>query len=108
MFKVEHKNEIAKHEDRMRVCVSDIEALEARLKNRESRGEDLDRIRDMELELIEKDRIVQKTKEEMLYFKREMLNREENYNGKFGSAPNVGVMQVLKSKPTAAPGKTKK
>jgi hypothetical protein len=42
-------------------------------------------------------------KDEMMYFKRELLNREENYNSKFNSKPNVGVMQVLKSKDDAKP-----
>ena len=48
--------------------------------------------------MVDKDELVAKTKEEMLYFKREMLNREENYNQKFNRTPNVGVMQVLKGK----------
>jgi hypothetical protein len=32
----------------------------------------------------------------MMYFKREMLNREENFNSKFGRQPNVGVMNPIK------------
>ena len=32
----------------------------------------------------------------MIYFKRELLNREENFNKRFGASPNVGVMQVVK------------
>ena len=42
-------------------------------------------------------------KDEMMYFKRELLNREENYNSKFNSKPHVGVMQVLKSKDDTKP-----
>ena len=34
----------------------------------------------------------------MKYFKLELLNREENFNQKFGGGMNVGVMQVLKTK----------
>jgi hypothetical protein len=34
----------------------------------------------------------------MMHFKREMLNREENYNKKFNRSPTVGVMQVIKPK----------
>merc|ERR1711908_98618 len=30
----------------------------------------------------------------MGYFKRELLNREENFNLRFNRTPNVGVMQV--------------
>ena len=37
-----------------------------------------------------------KAREEMIYFKRELLNREENFNKRFGASPNVGVMQVVK------------
>jgi hypothetical protein len=72
--------------------------LEIRYRNRESRPEDVERIRELEAEMIDKDHLVQKTKEEMMYFKREMLNREDSYNQKFNRTPNVGVMQVLKSK----------
>merc|ERR1711871_375807 len=66
--------------------------------NRESRPEDIERIRALEQEMIDKDHLVKKTKDEMMYFKREMLNREENYNAKFGAQPNVGVMNVLPTK----------
>jgi hypothetical protein len=48
--------------------------------------------------MIDKDELVTRTREEMMYFKREMLNREENYNAKFNRQPNVGVMQVIKPK----------
>ena len=46
----------------------------------------------------------------MIYFKRELLNREENFNKKFESGGsrgmNVGVMQVLKTNnPKQPPGK---
>ena len=44
--------------------------------------------------MVAKDELVARTKEEMLYFKREMLNREDNYNQKFNRNPVVGVMQV--------------
>ena len=35
------------------------------------------------------------TPDEMAYFKRELINREENFNSKFNAKPNVGVMNVL-------------
>lgn len=35
-----------------------------------------------------------RAREEMAFFKRELLNREENYNKKFNANPVVGVMQV--------------
>ena len=56
------------------------------------------RINYLENEVAEKEELVVKTREEMMYFKREMLNREENFNQKFGRSPVVGVMQVVKTK----------
>merc|ERR1712100_212546 len=72
-----------------------IHELEQRWLNRESRPEDLERIRQLEEEMVEKDALVKKTKEEMIWFKRELMNREENFNQKFNRQPNVGVMQVV-------------
>jgi len=76
----------------------ELAALNEKYLNRESRPEDVARIQQLEQEMVEKDHLVKKTKDEMMYFKREMLNREENYNAKFGAQPNVGVMNVLPTK----------
>ena len=82
-----------------------VHALEERWRSRGSRPEDLDRINELEALVEEKDAIVQQTKAEMAFFKRELLNREENFNKRFGAAPNVGVMQVLKAKDKFKAGK---
>ena len=55
--------------------------------------------------MVEKDELVARTKEEMIYFKRELLNREENFNSKFSRQPTVGVMQVIKPKEEKEAGK---
>ncbi len=86
------------YEERIREIVKEYKNLEMKYLNRESRPEDLARIDQLTQECIEKEELVKKINEEMLYFKREMLNREENYNQKFGRQPNVGVMQVIKPK----------
>jgi len=75
-----------------------LEESEERYRNRPSRPEDLERIRILDEEMVTKDALVKKTREEMIYFKRELLNREENFNQRFGASPNVGVMQVVKNK----------
>jgi len=106
ILKQEHLEVRGQYEDRLQDVLGQYKSLEQRYLNRESREEDIDRIRSLEQEMVEKDELVARTKEEMMYFKREMLNREENYNQKFGQSPNVGVMQVLKTKdPTGASGK---
>lgn len=38
----------------------------------------------------------------MKFFKLELLNREENYNKMFNRQPTVGVMQVVKGKPSGS------
>ena len=77
---------------------SEIETMQERWLARESRPEDIERIQELEREMIDKDALVKKTREEMAYFKRELLNREENFNKKFNTNPNVGVMSVIKPK----------
>lgn len=69
---------------------------EDRYARRESRPEDVTRIADLERLVTEKDALVRQTLDEMAYFKRELLNREEMYNKTFARTPNVGVMNVLK------------
>jgi len=94
----QHSEQIAAKDSEISSLHSDIETLNERWLARESRPEDLERIEQLELELVEKDALVKKTKEEMIYFKRELLNREENFNKKFNTNPNVGVMSVIKAK----------
>lgn len=62
--------------------------------NRPSREEDVRRIRKLEADAIESRNVAARAREEMAFFKRELLNREENYNKKFNANPVVGVMQV--------------
>lgn len=102
LLKQEHNDKFNQYNDHIRELQREYKILEERYRNRESRSEDLQKIKELENEIVMKDDLVQKTKEEMMYFKREMLNREENYNQKFGRTPNVGVMQVLKPKDEAA------
>jgi predicted nucleic acid-binding Zn-ribbon protein len=102
ILKGEHGEMRSQYEQRLQEMAGQYKALEKRYANRESREEDIRRIEQLLQEMVEKDELVIRTREEMQYFKREMLNREENYNQKFGSSPNVGVMQVIKPKDPAA------
>lgn len=66
--------------------------LELRYENRESRLEDVERIRRLESEVREQTAIAQRAVENMNRFKMELQNREESYNKTFGRSPQVGVM----------------
>lgn len=73
-----------------------LEEWKVKYANRESRPEDLERIASLEESVRHKNLLIRKTLDEMAYFKREMLNREEMYNKTFARNPNVGLLQVLK------------
>ncbi|KAJ1421006.1 hypothetical protein B484DRAFT_481233 [Ochromonadaceae sp. CCMP2298] len=105
ILKSEHLEVRGQYEVRISEVLGSYKTLERKYLDRESREADLGRILALEGEMVAKDELVVRTREEMQYFKREMLNREENYNQKFGSSPNVGVMQVLKTKEEKAKGK---
>ena len=93
----EHADECEQYGRLLITAQAEYKELVDRWHKRESLPEDLNRIIQLENEMVDKDELVIKTREEMLYFKREMLNREENFNQKFNRSPNVGVMQVIKS-----------
>lgn len=88
ILKQEHSEIRNAYDNKIEELQMEYKALEERWLRRESRPEDLQRISMLENEMKEKDALVVKTREEMMYFKREMLNREENYNKKFGASPN--------------------
>jgi chromosome segregation ATPase len=85
-------------EERTEMLERRLGELQHRYENRESRPEDLMRIQELMEDCEQKEIMVQKTIEEMKYFKLELLNREDSFNKKFGGSPNVGVMNVVKPK----------
>ena len=70
--------------------------MEARFRNREPRKEDTERIRELEMVVAKQQTVVEQTLNEIKFYKLELLNREENYNQRFGGSPKVGVINVLK------------
>merc|ERR1712159_340823 len=71
--------------------------LESKYNRRESRPEDLEKIKRLNEAVEVAQAEVEQTKEEMKYFKLELMNREENFNKNFGGGPNVGVMNPMSS-----------
>ena len=66
--------------------------LESKVNKRESRPEDLDRIKKLMEQVAAMELEVEKVNAEMKFFKLELVNREENFNSVFGAQPRVGVM----------------
>ncbi len=76
------KNEIEK----MKIQIN---ILQAKYSRRPSREEDSLLIGHLEKEVSQKTAVLEKALEDMAYIKRELINREENYNKKFNSTPVV-------------------
>jgi DNA repair exonuclease SbcCD ATPase subunit len=77
---------------------SQILFLENKYENREPRPEDIELIRKLTVECQEYRKKLQQLKEEMKFYKLELINREETYNKIFGSSPKVGVMNPVAGK----------
>ena len=95
LLKGEFREDRDKFDEALAAAHEEYRQLEEKYENRESRPEDVLRIAQLEKECEEKDELVKTTRDEMAYFKRELINREENFNSKFNAKPNVGVMNVL-------------
>ena len=67
--------------------------------NRPSRPEDLEMIKQLQDEIIQKDNLLKKAAEDMKFYKLELINRDNNFNKMFGTNPNVGVLNPLAGKP---------
>ena len=65
---------------------------------RPSRPEDMELIRQLQEDILQKDNLLKKAAEDMKFYKLELINREESYNKMFGANPNVGVLNPLATK----------
>ena len=102
LLKMEFAEDREKFEQNLQQQQMEYNILEEKYQNRESRPDDVARIQQLEYEMIEKDELVKTTRDEMMYLKRELMNREESYNTKFNSKPIVGVMSVIKDPASAS------
>jgi hypothetical protein len=66
--------------------------LQELYEGRPSRPEDLELIRQLQEEIVQKDNLLKKAAEDMKFYKLELINREQSYNQMFGTNPNVGVI----------------
>jgi len=74
--------------------------LQERWERREARKEDVLRIRELE-EFGSNERIRRKkAEEERELYKRELVNRDENYNHRFNRSPVVGILNPQQTNPS--------
>jgi L-lactate utilization protein LutB len=53
------------------------------------------KIRELQEEIVQCGNKMKKMEEEMKFYKLELINREDNFNNKFGGGPTIGVMDPL-------------
>ncbi len=63
--------------------------------DRPSRPEDLEMIKLLQAEIGKREDEINRMKEQMKFFKLELINRENNYNKMFNANPNVGIMNPI-------------
>ena len=93
------ESERRRTEGLLRDAQAKYDELQDKYTNRPSRPEDVERIATLERENEQAMLDVARMKEELVYFKRELINREENFNSRFAAGgalgATVGVMNVL-------------
>lgn len=85
-------------DQQMELLQQRLQELQDLYDQRPSREEDLERIISLESELREKEVGYKRMYEEMQFFKKELINREQNYNKVFGANPQVGVIDPVSAK----------
>ena len=66
-----------------------------RFLRRESREEDVELIRVLKRNIADKEDSLKKMQDEKKYFQMELVNRENNFNKMFNTAPNIGFIIPL-------------
>lgn len=79
--------------------------LQELYEGRPSRPEDLEMIKQLQEEIVQKDNLLKKAAEDMKFYKLELINREQSYNQMFGTTPNVGVINPMTKGAPAPMGK---
>ena len=69
--------------------------IEQLYNGRPSRPEDLELIKQLQDDILNKEQAIKKAAEDMKFYKLELINREHSYNTMFGTNPNVGVINPV-------------
>lgn len=92
----------AEMNEQMDVLRLKIQDIQNKYDQRESREEDIERIRVVEEENIMMRKELKKLMKDVQFYKLELVNREQNFNKMFGSKPVVGNMLSVSRKPSSA------
>ena len=72
-----------------------LEEAEEKFRNRPSRDDDVMLINELQQRIFEQDLQCKQLNEERKLYRLELVNREENFNKVFNTAPNVGFMNPI-------------
>ena len=62
---------------------------------RPSRPEDLELVKQLQEEILQKEAQIKKAAEDMKFYKLELINREQSYNAMFGTNPRIGLVNPV-------------
>lgn len=94
----EARRNIVRLEEELKVSTRKVEEANQQYRNRESRPDDIETIKSLRQHIKNLELNLKTLKDEMLYYKQELLNREENFNHRFRdktTTQKVGVLDVL-------------
>ena len=75
--------------------ICSIDETEERLRQRPSREEDIEAIQQLQHTVMEQDMLCKRLNDERKHYRKELVNREENFNKMFNASPNVGVLDPI-------------
>ena len=55
-------------------------------------------VKTLQDDVLTREQALKKAAEDMKFYKLELINREQSYNGMFGTNPNVGIMNPMGAK----------
>ena len=90
-----HALRLKEKDDQLEALAGQIAALNEQIANRESRPEDLEKIRTLKALIKDLKEEIRTSEEKMKWYKRELIAREEAYNSRFHRDPvKVGNMPI--------------
>ena len=69
--------------------------MEEKFRQRPSRDEDIERLKELTQKLFERELECERANEEKKHYRLELVNREENFNKVFNASPNVGFINPI-------------
>ena len=91
---VEFQNASSMMQEKHGILDTKFQKLQELYEGRPSRPEDLDMIKDLDEQIVQKDAFIKKQEDDMKFYKLELINREQSYNQMFGHKSKAIVNEL--------------